>query len=162
MKAGAELFIPGGKPLAFVEGKDGEGAVPRRVGSVRGLIWPVVGRINSPFGWRRDPFGGRRDFHTGLDIKAPTGRPILAAAAGRVVYCGWMSGYGKTVVLEHRDGSASLYAHCSRLDVRVGERVRQGEAIARVGGQHGALHGLPPALRDPDRGQSREPLKLLR
>ena len=161
LKAGAELFIPGGKPLAFVEGKDGEGAVPRRVGSVRGLIWPVVGRINSPFGWRRDPFGGRRDFHTGLDIKAPTGRPVLAAAAGQVVYCGWMSGYGKTVVLEHRDGSASLYAHCSRLDVRVGERVRQGEAIARVGNT-GRSTGSHLHFEIRIGGSPVNPLKLLR
>ena len=160
-QAGAELFVPGAKPLAFAEGKDGEGAVGRRVGSVRALIWPVVGRINSPFGWRRDPFGGRRDYHTGLDIKAPTGRSVQAAAPGRVVYSGWMSGYGKTVVLEHRDGSASLYAHCSALTVRVGQSVRQGQSIARVGST-GRSTGSHLHFEIRIGGTPVNPLKLLR
>ena len=72
-----------------------------------------------------------------------------------------MSGYGKTVVLEHRDGSASLYAHCSRLDVRVGERVRQGEAIARVGNT-GRSTGSHLHFEIRIGGSPVNPLKLLR
>ncbi len=129
LTAGEEIFIPGAK----VEIDEAKSAlVERRSASAR-MIWPVNGRINSPFGWRSDPFGGRRSFHTGLDIKAPHGSGIRAAMSGVVVYAGWMSGYGKTVVIQHQNGTSTLYAHCSALTVPAGRRVSQGDIIARVG-----------------------------
>jgi len=136
LPAGREVFVPGAKPVAFFESQTAEGrksGIVDRLSGRTGFGWPVVGRINSGFGWRRDPFGGRRDFHTGVDIKAPTGRPIGAAAAGTVVYAGWMSGYGKTVVVEHRGGYTTLYGHCSRLLCRAGDPVSRGEKIALAG-----------------------------
>jgi murein DD-endopeptidase MepM/ murein hydrolase activator NlpD len=91
------------------------------------LIWPVQGVISSTFGPRR----GKQ--HSGLDIAAPKGTPIKAAKAGTVVTTGWLGGYGQTVILEHSDKTATLYAHASKILVRKGQKVKQGETIARVG-----------------------------
>ena len=107
----------------------GEVAV-RNTGAFR---WPIMGRINSPFGWRYHPITKRRDFHTGIDIKANRNDPIKAAAPGRVVYSGWMGGYGKVIVIEHHNGQSSLYAHCSSLLVGKGENVSSGKLIAKIG-----------------------------
>jgi len=91
------------------------------------MIWPVRGRITSPFGPR---WGGK---HTGLDIGAPTGTNIKAVRAGRVVLAGWWGGYGKSVMIDHGGGLQTLYAHASRILVRNGDRVLQGQTIARIG-----------------------------
>ena len=95
--------------------------------------WPIMGRINSPFGWRYHPITKRRDFHTGIDIKANRNDPIKAAAPGKVAYSGWMGGYGKVIVIEHLNGQSSLYAHCNSLLVGKGENVSSGKLIAKVG-----------------------------
>ena len=108
-----------------------EKGLPQKGG--RSYRWPVMGRINSPFGWRRHPVTRRRDFHTGIDIKASRGMVIRAARDGRVAYSGWMGGYGKVVVVEHTGGQSTLYAHCSSLLVPQGTRISQGQNIARVG-----------------------------
>jgi hypothetical protein len=93
-----------------------------------GYGWPAQGVITSGYGWR----WGR--MHRGLDIAAPTGTPILAAAPGTVIAAGWSSGgYGNYVDIRHGDGSLTRYAHASRLYVRSGQRVRQGELIAAIG-----------------------------
>lgn len=97
------------------------------------FIWPVSGRITSPFGWRQHPIFQTRKFHSGLDIAVPTGTPVKAAADGKVIYSGWISGYGNTVIIDHGGGLSSLYAHNSRLTVGVGKWVRQGDIIAKAG-----------------------------
>ena len=99
----------------------------------RAYRWPVMGRINSPFGWRRHPVTRRQDFHTGIDIKADRGTAIRAAREGRVAYSGWMGGYGKVLVVEHANGQSTLYAHCSELLAGQGASVSQGQNVARVG-----------------------------
>lgn len=96
-------------------------------------ILPVDGRTSSRFGSRRDPIHGHERHHAGLDIAAPTGTPIRAVMSGTVVSAGERGGYGNTVVVEHSDGSRGLYAHCSRLDVAAGQRIRAGQPIAAVG-----------------------------
>jgi murein DD-endopeptidase MepM/ murein hydrolase activator NlpD len=93
-----------------------------------GLQWPVHGKIGSPFGARR---GGRT--HRGVDILAPPGTPVVAAAAGRVTFDGRMRGYGNTIVVEHGDGLETRYAHLRRSLVREGDRVEQGQTIGEVG-----------------------------
>ena len=98
-----------------------------------GFRWPIMGRINSPFGWRQHPITKRRDFHTGIDIKANRGDPIKGAGSGRVVYSGWMGGYGKVLVIEHQNGQSTLYAHCSTLLVGKGANVSSGQLVAKVG-----------------------------
>ena len=95
--------------------------------SAAGLIWPVSGPITSPFGPR---WGG---FHPGIDIGVPTGTPIHAAASGTVIWCGWESGYGNLVVLDHHNGIATAYAHQSRIAVSCNEDVSQGQVIGYVG-----------------------------
>lgn len=96
-----------------------------------GLVWPLPGKISSGFGRR-----GRR-YHWGIDIPAPRGTPIRAAADGLVLISSdgmrGYSGYGRIVVIEHGDGLSTLYAHNSRNDVRQGTCVRAGETIAEVG-----------------------------
>ena len=132
--AGREIFLPGAKVSAFVESNGARVAVARSsVSASQGFGWPVIGKISSPFGWRKDPVRGGRDFHTGLDIRAPRGRPIAASQGGKVVHSGWMGGYGKTIVLSHPSGITTLYAHCSSLLVKVGTNVKRGQRIALVG-----------------------------
>jgi murein DD-endopeptidase MepM/ murein hydrolase activator NlpD len=121
----------------------------------------VVGKISSPFGWRRHPVTRRRDFHTGIDVRAPRGREIKAAKAGRVEYAGWMGGYGRVVVIRHNDGYSTLYAHCNSLSVRNGQSVSQGQTIASVG-TSGRTTG-PHLHFEIRQGKSpMNPLKLLR
>lgn len=93
-----------------------------------GYIWPAKGVFTSGYGWR----WGR--MHRGIDIAAPIGTPIIAAADGEVITAGWNSGgYGNLVKLRHYDGSVTLYAHNSKLLVRRGQKVKQGQQIAKMG-----------------------------
>lgn len=94
---------------------------------------PVVGQLRSNFGARRDPFNGKRKFHQGVDIAAPRGTPIAAAADGKVTFAGRNKGYGNSVVIEHADGRRTRYAHAERLYVQAGETVHSGQIIAAVG-----------------------------
>ncbi len=107
---GAEHFLPESSPI------------------FNGYIWPARGVLTSGYGWR----WGR--MHRGLDIAAPVGTPIHAAAPGVVQFSGWNSGgYGNMVEIRHADGSMTRYAHNSRNLVRVGQRVEQGQQIALMG-----------------------------
>ena len=158
LKEGDEIFLPDARPEALTEPRQEEAvnkklaskpapaaakktpaapvsrktAAPAKGGS-RSYRWPLMGRINSPFGWRQHPITKRRDFHTGIDIKANRGAAIRGARGGKVVYSGWMGGYGKVLVVEHADGQSTLYAHCSALLVGQGAKVSQGQNIAQVG-----------------------------
>ena len=97
---------------------------------------PVAGSrvpVSSPFGSRHDPFTGRLARHTGLDIPARHGTPILASGGGRVVVAGHKGAYGQAVVIDHGDGLATLYGHASKLLVRAGDVVLPQQKIALVG-----------------------------
>jgi murein DD-endopeptidase MepM/ murein hydrolase activator NlpD len=98
-----------------------------------GLTQPVPGRITSGYGYRTHPILGYRRFHRGLDIGARHGTPILATSDGQVVRAGWGGGYGNVVELRHGGGLATRYGHMSRIAVRSGTRVRQGQVIGYVG-----------------------------
>jgi murein DD-endopeptidase MepM/ murein hydrolase activator NlpD len=91
------------------------------------------GLLGSHFGWRTDPFTGRSALHEGLDFNAPVGSPIVAAGAGHVVFAGWHPGYGRMVDIDHGGGIVTRYAHASRLLVKEGDIVRQGQRVAEVG-----------------------------
>jgi murein DD-endopeptidase MepM/ murein hydrolase activator NlpD len=95
-------------------------------GSSSGLIWPVSGVITSTYGPR---WGS---FHYGIDIAAPAGTPVRAAAAGTVIVAGWMGGYGNLVVVDHGNGLATAYAHLSAIWIGGGS-VSQGQGIGAVG-----------------------------
>jgi murein DD-endopeptidase MepM/ murein hydrolase activator NlpD len=132
---GQELFVPGATerlhvppypaPLAGVDAPGGTPATREAL-----FDWPVPGgRVLSSFG---APRGGRR--HSGVDIGAPPGSPVRAVDAGRVVYSGsTLSGYGKTIIIDHGGDVQSLYAHGSELLVREGSWVERGQPIARIG-----------------------------
>lgn len=97
------------------------------------FIMPAKGRRSSNFGMRTHPISGRRKMHNGIDIAAPSGTPIVAAGSGKVITASYLRGYGNTVVIDHGGKISTLYGHCSRLFVRVGQSVKQGQKIAAVG-----------------------------
>jgi murein DD-endopeptidase MepM/ murein hydrolase activator NlpD len=102
--------------------------LPEAPNRFNGYVWPAQGVLTSGYGWR----WGR--MHRGIDIAGPVGTPIMAAASGVVVRSGWNSGgYGNLVDIRHADGSMTRYAHNSRLLVREGQQVRQGQQIAEMG-----------------------------
>lgn len=94
------------------------------------LINPISGTLTSRFGERSSI---RSSVHTGLDIAASKGTPILAAASGTVVFSGYKGSYGYMIVIDHGNGVQTYYAHCSKLYKGVGTYVNQGETIAAVG-----------------------------
>lgn len=96
-------------------------------------LWPVDGRLMSHFGRRSDPFSGEGAFHAGVDISAPRGTPIKAAADGVVSTAEWGGAYGRLVVLDHGNGIQTYYAHMSRIEVLEGQWIRRGEFIGRAG-----------------------------
>jgi len=101
------------------------------------LAWPleIAGRESSPFGTRIHPITKKKHTHTGLDIAAPAGTKILAAASGEVILAQWYGGYGNTVIIEHKEGFRTLYAHIRSggIKVKVGDLVNVGDVIAEVG-----------------------------
>jgi murein DD-endopeptidase MepM/ murein hydrolase activator NlpD len=98
-----------------------------------GLVWPTDGRVTSTFGSRRHPILEITRLHAGIDIPAPTGQPVVAAADGKVVSAGARSGYGLTVVIAHGGGLSTVSAHLSRIDVKQGDEVSQGDLIGAIG-----------------------------
>ena len=122
--------------------------------SAAGFTWPTSGQITSGFG----PRWGR--MHQGLDIAAPTGRPITAAKSGTVIVAGWSGGYGQLVVIDHGGGLATAYAHQSRIAVKTGDPVTQGGLVGFVGSTG---HSTGPHLHFEVRvnGAARDPLPYL-
>jgi len=91
--------------------------------------------VSSGFGWRRDPFSGAQAWHGGVDMAPHNGAAnfIIAAAEGKVIYSGWNGGYGNCIMIDHGDGTVTLYAHLSSLQVQAGEIVIRGQRIGRAG-----------------------------
>ncbi|HZU26438.1 MAG TPA: M23 family metallopeptidase [Bryobacteraceae bacterium] len=101
--------------------------------NTRPSLWPVLGRIQSPFGARTDPFSGEGAIHTGVDISAAVGTAVQATGDGVVVRAEWAGRYGRLVVIDHGNGIQSWYAHLSAFQVVAGEAVRRGDVIALSG-----------------------------
>jgi len=95
------------------------------------FIVPYNGTISSRFGWRI--FKGKYDYHTGIDFAGPKGSIVVASDGGTVTKAGWYGAYGYCVIINHGNGVETLYGHNSKLPVKAGDKVAQGEAIARVG-----------------------------
>lgn len=108
-----------------------------RKGGVVGSVsnWPLPGRyeISSPYGYRTHPITKQRKLHTGIDLPAPTGTAIQAAGDGEVIYAGWYGAYGNAVVIDHGEGTSTLYGHQSRIAVSNGDTVKAGQVIGYVG-----------------------------
>jgi len=117
------LFVPGGR-MPWVTRQEVNGDL---------FIWPVTGRLTSPFGFRRSPFTGARQFHGGLDIAAPQGTPVRAAMSGRVARVGYDRILGNYIILNHHSGFRTVYAHLHTVRVRPGANVATGERIGDVG-----------------------------
>lgn len=96
--------------------------------------WPLPGHysISSPFGYRQHPILGYSKFHSGIDLPAPSGTPIVAAKSGTVILSRLMSGYGNVIMIDHGD-TVTVYAHCSALNKSVGDSVSAGDVVAFVG-----------------------------
>lgn len=116
IRPGDSLLLPGAKP---------EFGYQDRLNQL--FIRPVGGRISSPYGPR---WGSH---HDGIDYAVSIGTPVKSAGGGRIVYVGWSSGYGKTVIVEHQRGMRTLYAHLNSYNVRTGQRVNRGQTVAYSG-----------------------------
>jgi murein DD-endopeptidase MepM/ murein hydrolase activator NlpD len=120
---GSVIFIPGAR-MKTEELKLALGEL---------FIYPIRGRLTSPYGWRNDPISGVRRYHAALDLAAPTGTPIKAAMDGRVVTLGFNSVYGKYIIMNHGNGFQTLYAHMNATSVGQGAYIQQGAKIGEVG-----------------------------
>jgi murein DD-endopeptidase MepM/ murein hydrolase activator NlpD len=114
---------------ALLQPDDGEVGIAGR----GKLTWPVRGRLSSKYGWRMHPILHKERMHHGIDIAVPTGTPIHAVAAGRVVWAADKGGAGLCVIIEHPNGVRSTYMHCSKLLVKVGTQVHRQQVVARAG-----------------------------
>lgn len=108
-------------------------AYRKKLANITPSIWPCDGEMTSGFGNRVHPVYGIGRFHSGCDFTAPYGTEIRSTAAGTVVHADWLGGYGKTVEIDHGRGLKTLYAHCSELKVKEGEKVAKGQLIGLVG-----------------------------
>ncbi len=134
LEIGQRIYVPGSRRALPVNVITPEGAVAdlpelREFPSGEGIfIWPLAtGTVTSAFG----PRG--QSFHDGIDIGAPAGTPVRAVRDGKVVYSDTLRGYGNVVIIQHEGGYATVYAHNEENAARVGDRVRQGEVVGRVG-----------------------------
>ncbi len=105
--------------------------VVQRLPLIRPL--PARYRLTSGFGTRKDPFKRKRAMHQGIDFRGPTGTPVKATSNGRVIRAGRVGGYGNLVELRHSNGITTRYAHLSRIDVKVGQKVLKHHRIGRIG-----------------------------
>lgn len=97
-------------------------------------VWPVMGKLEGGFGGRRNPFGGSSyEFHSGQDIEAASGAPVVSGASGQVSFVGWQNGYGQLIVIDHGGGLSTRYGHLSRIDVAPGQTLTRGQLIGSVG-----------------------------
>jgi murein DD-endopeptidase MepM/ murein hydrolase activator NlpD len=97
-------------------------------------LWPVDGTLEGGFGGRRNPFGGGGyEFHSGQDIEAGWGAPVVSGAAGKVSFVGWQNGYGQLVVVDHGGGLTTRYGHLSHIDVALDQTVSRGELLGKIG-----------------------------
>ena len=97
-------------------------------------LWPVEGTLEGGFGGRRNPFGGAGyEFHSGQDIEAAWGTPVVSGAAGKVSFVGWQNGYGQLVIVDHGGGLSTRYGHLSHIDVSLDQMVSRGQLLGKIG-----------------------------
>ena len=101
--------------------------------NIRPSLWPVEGRLMSPFGGRTDPLSGEGAIHTGVDLSVPQGTPVHVAADGIVVHADWSNGYGRLVIVDHGNGLQTYYGHLYRFEVVTGQEIRRGDIVGQSG-----------------------------
>ena len=115
-------------PTTSGQTSSGANSAVANVAAAQGGIWPTAATyITSHFGWRS------LGWHTGIDIAGPQGKAIYAYKTGKVVFSGWGGAYGYMLKVDHGNGVATWYAHCSKLLAKAGDTVNQGQTIAHVG-----------------------------
>ena len=117
--------------------------------------------LQSGFGVRTDPFLGTPALHTGLDLHGETGDPVRATGDGTVIAAGWNGGYGRTVDIDHHNGVSTRYAHLSSIDVRVGQSVKSGQILGKLGST-GRSTGPHLHYETRLKGEAVDPQKFLR
>ena len=125
LTAGTTLFVPDAE-LDWVTRQEINGDLFKR--PIKAWYY-----ISSYFGWRNSPFTGQRSYHSGIDMACPTGTKIYAALAGTVTTAGWSDTYGNYVIVRHHSGYKTLYAHMSKINVRVGQYVEASSVLGLVG-----------------------------
>lgn len=145
------------KRLAEARQRDRAPLVPPKKGR---LSWPVSGNITSRFGTRIHPTFKTKVMHTGIDIASAQGTPVKAAAAGEVLFAGWLRGYGQIIVLDHGGDLTTVYAHLSRMLVEEGQRVSAGKTIGNVGST-GVATGPHLHFEVRVNGDARDPMRYL-
>ncbi len=102
--------------------------------SDQAIVYPLLAtKLTSNFGKRTHPIYKYIKHHTGIDLKAPHDAKIRAIRKGTVVFAGIHGGYGKLITVEHEDGLVSLYGHCNKINVSLGDKIRDGQIIGEVG-----------------------------
>ena len=96
-------------------------------------LWPVEGQITGSFGERIDPFNGEGAFHSGVDISASVGAPVIAPADGTVTYADFEGGYGRAVLIDHGHGITTRYGHLASFAVAAGQYIHRGDTVGYVG-----------------------------
>ncbi len=96
-------------------------------------LWPVEGQITASFGERIDPFNGEGAFHSGVDISAIVGSPVIAPADGAVTFADFLGGYGRAIMVDHGHGITTRYGHLSSFAVTAGQYIHRGDTIGYVG-----------------------------
>ena len=125
LSIGQSLFIPGAK----LDSK----SLQKAMGEL--FTWPIKAswRLSSAFGSRADPITGAASYHTGVDMACPTGTSIKASMSGTVAYASWSNVFGNYAIIKHIDGYQTLYGHMSKIKVKQGQFVSQGQEIGLVG-----------------------------
>lgn len=170
MRAGRVLsaqFVNGGKAHDLVwfqapgqkgeyYGFDGQSTRKSYLGSPLAFT-----RVSSGYGMRFHPITGQQKAHLGVDYAAPTGTPVRTIGDGIVTFAGVQRGYGNVIEISHKNQQSTLYAHLSRIDVRKGQQVAQGDEIGAVGST-GASTGPHLHLEFRDKGVHQDPLQIAR
>jgi murein DD-endopeptidase MepM/ murein hydrolase activator NlpD len=162
LKVGTQLWVPGarrvlqilssGKTTQRTLKQDSSPSSKARKGY---FIWPTKGTLTSGFGMRK------KRKHEGIDIAAKKGTPIYAAAAGEIAFSGWgPTGYGKMIIVKHKYRLTTLYAHNSKLLVKKGTRVKQGQKISLMGST-GRSTGPHLHFEVRNNARAKDPLKYL-
>ncbi len=151
LSIGDRIYIPGASLSAWERAE------------VLGNVFktPTRGRLTSRMGFRRDPFTGRIAYHSGIDIANRSGTPVYSSQFGRVVYTGYKGNYGKTIIIAHPHGYKTLYGHLSKILVRRGQVVNQGQLIGKMGNT-GRSTGPHLHFEIHQYGKLVNPLKMIR
>jgi murein DD-endopeptidase MepM/ murein hydrolase activator NlpD len=127
------------------------------------LDWPLTisGQIASPFGSRVHPVFKTKSTHSGIDISAPSGTPVLSAGPGEVLYAGWQRGFGQVIIIDHGRDISTVYAHLDAMYVKEGAAVKSGTRIGAVG-KTGTTTGYHLHFEVRVKADARDPLRYLK